>query len=147
MLKQARETRLVTLRRQIQAAGSLARGLRWGTGAVVAGPVLPLALFLLLEYGPGYRGSALVLAFCGLAAAAGLPLALAYREWRSLALRSAVAGLPEADRAAVLLPLRRGCSGDIRRIIAPLLHSLPPEATELAPAAPPAGHGREPAVS
>jgi hypothetical protein len=143
------EDRIAALQEEIRSAGRQTHTTRWWVAlgfatlaAVVAAwaavhggefsaIMVPVA-FVSFLFG---SGCAVIIAF----SAAGL-----YRARRTGQLRSLLAALPPSQQMGALAPLQEDSSGDVRKIVAPLLREfgLPSEVT---PARPPAGRGDEPA--
>lgn len=73
-----------------------------------------------------------------------VPIAAVYRRSRRSSLLRRLHGVPDAELAAVLFPLRNGQHGDTRKLAASLIRDLRVTDTELVPSEPTPGSGTEP---
>jgi hypothetical protein len=150
--REATEEQIAALRKRIQDAGMASRCLRLAVGGLISGPLASLLALLAataLSTEPGAptarseifldAAGALVffsVAITALAMGVAMRAAAGYRRRRTAQVRRALAALPPAQRAEVLLPLRSEPLSDTRRIVEPLLRDLETP-TEVSPAAPP----------
>ena len=151
------EQQIAALREEIRRAGKVTGGIRVG----LAAPVVALVLLAVVGcLGPRYDygaeihpllSEALQLAACYVLGGAAVvlliayPVALSYRGWRCLRVYEKLSGLPQEQRAAVLVPLRTEKLGDTRKIVEPLIRQLRLR-TELMPASAPDARGDEPSA-
>ena len=139
------------MRGEVRRLGSELGGVRWKTALVW---LIPAALMLPFIAAPDdglgvavrrLWAGALLGAMVALAILSALPLSSGRGSLRYEELKNDLAELPLETVAAVLLPLREGESGDVRRLARALIRDLRVP-TEIAPADPTLGRGNEPAA-
>ncbi len=139
--------RLAALRRRIEQAGGSTSECRTGLTLLLTAPVAAFCLPGILVLGQNVHAAlaacAILVAWSGCAYVMAAPFARLYRRRIRARLHRRLLDLTEADRAAVLLPLRHSDSADTRALVAPLIDELCAQTPELSPSAPPDGGGAE----